>query len=182
MRYQGREICFAYGETAVSIGDVTDEGRPVILGSANMPSYGLHPSGMAHRGPAVHLRERRTGRDERAHGSHPDPHLGRVRPGGPRCTPASTCGETSATDHNLYIVGDMMYQSNYAAGLRVIDISDPLNAREVGYFDTAPFAPPVPGFFDGSWSNYPFFPSGNILVTEPQAGAVHPEAEARPSV
>jgi hypothetical protein len=28
----------------------------------------------------------------------------------------------------------------------------------------------VPGCFDGSWSNYPFFESGNILVTIHEQG------------
>jgi hypothetical protein len=63
-----------------------------------------------------------------------------------------------------------MYQSNYAAGLRVLDVSDPENPVEIAHFDTAPLADEVPGFFDGSWSNYPFFESGNILVTSHKQG------------
>ncbi|MEJ2502722.1 MAG: regulator, partial [Gemmatimonadota bacterium] len=69
-----------------------------------------------------------------------------------------------------YVRGDLMYLSNYAAGLRLIDISDPENPREVGFFDTAPYSENGPGFFDGSWSNYPFFESGNILVTSHKQG------------
>ena len=30
-----------------------------------------------------------------------------------------------AIDHNLYVKGDRMYQANYRAGLRILDISDP---------------------------------------------------------
>jgi choice-of-anchor B domain-containing protein len=67
--------------------------------------------------------------------------------------------ETSATDHNLYIVGDVMYQSNYDAGFRVIDISEPERPVEIGYFDTSPYRG------GASWSNYPFFESGIIAVT-----------------
>ncbi|HAY77089.1 MAG TPA: regulator, partial [Gemmatimonadetes bacterium] len=33
-------------------------------------------------------------------------------------------GPVMASDHNLYVVGDRMYQSNYGSGLRVLDISD----------------------------------------------------------
>ena len=29
-----------------------------------------------------------------------------------------------ASDHNLYVRGNLMYQSNYQSGLRVLDISD----------------------------------------------------------
>jgi len=67
--------------------------------------------------------------------------------------------ETSATDHNLYIVGDRMYQSNYDAGFRVLDISQPERPVEIGYFDTSPYQG------GASWSNYPYFESGLIAVT-----------------
>jgi hypothetical protein len=62
-----------------------------------------------------------------------------------------------------------MYQSNYVAGLRVINISDPVNPRETGSFDTVPFGENVPGFA-GTWSNYPFFKSGTIVVTSMREG------------
>jgi choice-of-anchor B domain-containing protein len=75
----------------------------------------------------------------------------------------------NASDHNLYIVGDRMYNSNYTSGLRVVDISDRTKPREVGFFDTVPVGPEAPGF-GGSWSNYPFFKSGTILVTSGNEG------------
>ena len=31
---------------------------------------------------------------------------------------------TESSDHNLYIKGNLMYQSNYNAGLRILDITD----------------------------------------------------------
>ena len=73
-------------------------------------------------------------------------------------------GSTQASDHNLYIRGDYMYQSNYVSGLRIVDISDPANPTEVGHFDTVPFGDDAPGFA-GSWSNFPYFESGMIVVT-----------------
>jgi len=168
-RYQGREICFAYGESAVSIGDVTDKEAPVILGNANHPNTAyIHQGWLTEDQRYIFVNDEldeMNGLTDRTRtliwdvSDLEDPVFA-----------GEYLGETSATDHNLYIAGDIMYQSNYAAGLRVIDISDPLNGREVGFFDTAPFAPPVPGFFDGSWSNYPFFPSGNILVTSHKQG------------
>jgi hypothetical protein len=62
-----------------------------------------------------------------------------------------------------------MYQSNYVSGLRIIDIADPANPKEVGYFDTVPMGGNTPGFA-GSWSNYPFFKSGTILVSSMREG------------
>jgi choice-of-anchor B domain-containing protein len=61
-------------------------------------------------------------------------------------------------------VGDTMYQSNYASGLRIIDISDRANPREIGFFDSVPNSDNEAGF-SGSWSNYPYFRSGNIIFT-----------------
>ena len=77
-------------------------------------------------------------------------------------------GEVLATDHNLYIKGDLMYQSNYASGLRILNISDPENPVEVGFLDTVPTNDSVAR--TGSWSNYPFFESGTIVVTSGREG------------
>ncbi len=72
--------------------------------------------------------------------------------------------DSKASDHNLYIRGNLMYQSNYQAGLRILDITDPENPVEVAHFDTVPFGEDEPGF-GGSWSNYPYFKSGIIAVS-----------------
>ena len=77
-------------------------------------------------------------------------------------------GETFATDHNLYVRGNLMYQSNYVSGLRILNISDPLNPLEVGFLDTVPSNESTA--MSGSWSNYPFFESGTIVVTSRQEG------------
>ncbi len=62
-----------------------------------------------------------------------------------------------------------MYQSNYVAGLQIIDIADPANPVEVGHFDTVPFGANAAGFA-GSWSNYPYFDSGIVVVTSMKEG------------
>lgn len=77
-------------------------------------------------------------------------------------------GETFTIDHNLYIKGNLMYQSNYVSGLRILDISEPGNPKEVGFLDTVPGSEEVE--FDGSWSNYPFFESGTIVVSSGKEG------------
>jgi choice-of-anchor B domain-containing protein len=78
-------------------------------------------------------------------------------------------GTTPASDHNLYIRDNLMYQSNYVSGLRIIDISDPVNPREIAYFDTVPWGSNAAGF-SGSWSNYPYFKSGTIIVSSINEG------------
>ena len=71
-------------------------------------------------------------------------------------------------DHNIYIVDTLMYQSNYSSGLRVLSIADPINPREVAYFDTYPSGNRTS--FVGSWSNYPFFKSKTIVVSSIEEG------------
>jgi choice-of-anchor B domain-containing protein len=90
-------------------------------------------------------------------------------------------GETPASDHNLYVRGRYMYQSNYVAGLRVIDIADPTSPREVGWFDTVPWGEDKAGFA-GSWSNYPYFRSGVVVVTSMREGVfiLRPRMQDRP--
>ncbi|WP_121906569.1 choice-of-anchor B family protein [Ulvibacter antarcticus] len=77
-------------------------------------------------------------------------------------------GETEATDHNGYIKGDTFYLANYTAGVRMIDISDIDNGNmtEIGYFDVYP-TNNVAGY-NGAWNIYPYFDSGNLLVTSLQ--------------
>jgi hypothetical protein len=62
-----------------------------------------------------------------------------------------------------------MYQANYQAGLRILDITDPENPEEIGFFDTTPYEgnPPIMG---GAWSVYPYFESGILIVSSMQEG------------
>lgn len=73
---------------------------------------------------------------------------------------------TNAIDHNLYTKGDFVFEANYANGLRILDLSDIGNAnlREAAYFDT--FRSSDVTDFVGAWSNYPYLPSGNIIISD----------------
>jgi choice-of-anchor B domain-containing protein len=77
-------------------------------------------------------------------------------------------GSMPASAHNQYVKDNFVYQANYRYGLHVLDISDPVNPREVGFFDTSPYQT-GPGF-SGAWSTYPFFESGTVIVTSLQEG------------
>ena len=74
-------------------------------------------------------------------------------------------GPTPAIDHNGYVKGNTFYLANYNAGFRAIDISDieNQNLTEIGYFDTYPSDDDVA--FNGSWNVYPYFASGNIVIS-----------------
>jgi hypothetical protein len=74
-------------------------------------------------------------------------------------------GPTAATDHNGYTKGDSFYLANYSAGMRVIDVSDISNGNmvESGYFDV--FTANDNAGYNGAWNVYPYFESGNILIS-----------------
>lgn len=77
-------------------------------------------------------------------------------------------GPTAAIDHNGYTRGNRYYISNYTRGLVVLDITNPRNPVEAGFFDTYPLTDTAS--FNGAWGTYPFLPSGNILVNDINSG------------
>ncbi|MFT4679748.1 MAG: choice-of-anchor B domain-containing protein [Flavobacteriales bacterium] len=70
-----------------------------------------------------------------------------------------------SSDHNQYIKGDFSFQSNYSSGLRILDVSDVANANLTlaAYFDIFPDFDEAG--FAGSWSNYPYFESLNVILS-----------------
>jgi len=167
-RYRGRQICLGSNGDALSIADVTDPEQPESLAAATYPNSAfLHQGWFSEDQRYFYMNDE----IDELSGLVPrtrtlvwdlseldDPVLVNEH-----------LGTTSATDHNLYVRGDTMYQANYVSGLRVLDISDPESPREVGYFDTVPAGENTPGFA-GAWSVYPFFESGTLLVTSMKEG------------
>ena len=74
-------------------------------------------------------------------------------------------GPTPAIDHQQFIHGNFTYQSNYRAGLRILETQNVPSGQlsEVGLFDVYPLNDNPS--FNGTWANYPFFQSGTVLVT-----------------
>ncbi|MBW3593619.1 MAG: choice-of-anchor B family protein [Actinobacteria bacterium] len=77
---------------------------------------------------------------------------------------------TPAIDHNLYVRGQKVYQANYRAGLRILDLKRVASSdlREVGFFDVYPADDAAE--FNGAWSNYPFYGSGTVVVSGIEQG------------
>ncbi|MCH7944611.1 MAG: choice-of-anchor B family protein [Armatimonadetes bacterium] len=75
----------------------------------------------------------------------------------------------AAIDHNLYVKGGFIFESNYSSGLRIFDGNDdPTAPTEVGWYDTFPANDNAN--FSGTWSNFPFFPSGTVILSDRQSG------------
>ncbi len=176
-RYQGRELCLNSNGRVFQISDVTDKDNPVSVASASSPNPAyIHQGWLTedHRyfyqddesdviaGNAATTRTLIWDMSDVE-----DPVLVK-----------EFMGSMPASAHNLYIKGDLAYQANYLYGLHILDISDPENPREVGFFDTAPYKEGAG--FGGAWSNYPFFESGTVIVTSMQEGLFVLKKRERP--
>jgi choice-of-anchor B domain-containing protein len=77
---------------------------------------------------------------------------------------------TTSIDHNLYVLGNRVFQANYTSGLRVLEFGDLANEElvEIAFFDTFPASDATD--FSGAWSVYPYLPSGTIIVSDRSNG------------
>lgn len=163
--HAGKEICLGSNETALSIADVTDKKNPSVISMATYPAIAY-----THQGWFTEDQRFFYINDE---GDEPQGLVDGTRTlifdlvdlDDPILVGEHISTEKN-TDHNLYVRGNTMYQSNYQSGLRIFDISDPENPVEIAYFDTV--RNDATG--GGSWSNYPYFESGTIVVTSGREG------------
>ena len=166
--HQGKEICFGSNETALSIADVSDKANPVALSTATYPNVAYSHQGWVSDDHTFFFMNDEL--DEMGGGvSNTRTLVWDITDLDDPILANEYFHETRAIDHNLYVRDNTMYQSNYTSGLRVLDVSDPVNPRPVGHFDTVPYGGDE-AEFNGSWSNFPYFESGNILVTSQREG------------
>lgn len=166
--YTGREILFGSNENIVSIVDVTDKGNPVGI------SNGFY-SNTAYTHQAWLTEDRRylilgDELDESDFGFNTRTIVFDVSDLDNPVVHFAYEGGVEAIDHNGYVLGDQFYLSSYRAGLRILDISDIENENmvETKFFDTYPSSNSAN--FDGAWSVYPYFASGNIVISDIDRG------------
>lgn len=74
-------------------------------------------------------------------------------------------GPNPSIDHNLYVHRNLAWESNYTSGLQIMDVA-PVgsgNLSLAAWFDTYPANNGKT--YNGAWGNYPFFASGNVIVS-----------------
>jgi len=170
--YAGHEIAFCcsgynsgWVETGLDVLDVTNPGAIVELGRI------IYPGGVySHQGWLTEDRRFFLLGDELDEdGSLPTTtHLINVEDLTDPTYAGNFDNGLMSVGHNMYTLGDLVFQSNYSSGLRVFDVTDPQSGSEVAWFDTYP--PDNNPSYNGSWSNYPYLPSGNIIVSDRQYG------------
>ena len=70
--------------------------------------------------------------------------------------------------HNIYVDGDLAFLAYYTEGLRVVDITNPLEPIEVAFYDQ--HGGPEGSYFEGAFGAYPYTPDGRVYVTDVKKG------------
>lgn len=93
-----------------------------------------------------------------------------VRDGIPNNTNITQLGSfgTTAIVHNVYAKGRYAFASYYTEGVRIWDVTNPSAPNLTGHYDT--YGANNSAGFNGAWGVYPFFPSGNIVVSDISSG------------
>jgi len=165
--YVGSEIAFACNENSITIVDVTDPTDAVQLSRTTYNSQYAHQGWLTedHR---YFLSNDEL--DEYYNGVNTTTFIWDVQDLNAPSLLGTFVSSTPAIDHNLYIKDNLCYQSNYRAGLRITSLDNIASGTltEVGYFDVYPSSDAAA--FNGTWSNYPYFPSGVVAVSHIEEG------------
>ena len=168
LEHNGKEILIGSNETEIVIVDVSDKSNPIRLSSISYNNVRYTHQGWFTDDMRYFLLG-----DE----------LDEIRIGGNTRTiifdfsdldnptfQSEYLGLTEAIDHNGYVKGNTFFLANYTAGVRMIDISNIANSsiQETGFFDTYPLGNTAA--FEGAWNVYPYFESGNIVISDINSG------------
>lgn len=166
--YLGREICLASNEDTITIVDVSSKANPVQISRTTYAGRGYTHQGWLSEDAHYFLVDDET--DEINFGHNTRTYIFDVSDLDAPRLHATYTAPVAASDHNLYVKGRYAYQSNYRAGLRILDLAaiDAGTLTEVGYFDTHPESDAAGT--SGAWSVYPFFASGTVILSDISAG------------
>lgn len=166
--HNGKEILIGSNENEVVIADVTNKSNPSIISTISYNNVwyahqGWFTEDMSYFILGDELDELRIGINTRTiildfrDLDNPQFHFDYL-------------GPSQSIDHNGYVNGNSYFQASYRAGLRVLDVSQIQNETivETAFFDTYPEDNGTA--FDGAWSVYPFFESGNIVISDINRG------------
>lgn len=166
--YTGREIFIGSNEIEVVIADITNKSNPITITTIKYSDIGYTHQGWFTENQRYFILGDET--DEQGIGFNTRTIIFDFQDLDNPIQHMTYSGPTAAIDHNGYVKGDLFYLANYRAGVRIIDISDIANKNmtEVGYFDT--YTSSNSASFNGVWNVYPYFASGNIVLSDIENG------------
>lgn len=167
--HTGKEICVGYNEDTITIVDVSNKANPLQLSRTGYTgSRYTHQGWFLDGNHSVLIMNDEA--DESRIGINTTSYIYDVSDLDAPVELGRYVGPTEAIDHNLYTVTknnkNYVIEANYRAGLRVLSTEEINNGKmtEVALFDTIPGSNSAQ--FSGAWSSYPYFSSGNIVVSD----------------
>ncbi|KAJ7124480.1 hypothetical protein C8R44DRAFT_619950 [Mycena epipterygia] len=182
-KYNGSDVCYSFNEDTFTIYDITDPSDPQII-SATF----YHGVSYSHQGWVVDEKDQsyllmNDELDEMfqrgwATDQKTTTYIWDIKDLSRPMLTGKYKSPVRAVDHNLYVHNNLVYESNYKSGLRIVNVSsiadDPTGAGffEAAFFDVYPEDDAIGGeaTFGGVWSTYPYFESGYILVNTLERG------------
>ncbi|NIL93476.1 MAG: choice-of-anchor B family protein [Woeseiaceae bacterium] len=166
--HQGAEICASSNKNHVEIADVTNKAAPLTVSTITYPQLGfVHQGWLTEDHRFLFIGDEA---DETGLGVPTRTHVFDVTDLDAPVYIYPYEASTPSIDHNLYVLGNRVYQANYTSGLRILEFTDLGNQQmaEIAFFDTYPASDAVN--FDGAWSVYPYLPSGTIIINDTSNG------------
>ena len=164
--YQGSEIFIGSNEDEVVVVDITDKGNPIFISRTIYPNIGYTHQGWLSDDHTFFYANDEL--DEREFGFEARTLIFDFTDLDNPFFISPFFGPNQAIDHNLYVNGNELFLSNYTAGMRVATISNKTAPVDIGHFDTFPQSDNTE--FNGVWSIYPYFSSGNIIINDINRG------------
>ncbi len=162
--YQGQEICFSANEDAITLVNVSDKAHPLMISSQSYAGVAYVHQGWLTEDQRFFISNDEL--DEARNGTPTTSYIWDMQDLDKPVLIGTYKSKLTSIDHNLYIKNAVAYESNYTTGLRILNLQgiEEGNLEEIAYFDTYPtHDQPI---FEGSWSNYPFFESGVVIVSD----------------
>lgn len=168
-QYIGKEIYFGANEDKVTVLDVTDKSNPIFISNFYYANTAYSHQGWLTTDQKTWILGDEI--DEGNFGFNTRSVLIDYTDLDNPVLKGEYFGPTPAIDHNGYTKGNEFYLANYRAGLRIINASNVNSTgtmNEIASFDTYPSNNNAQ--YNGAWSVYPYFASGNIIISDIDRG------------
>ncbi len=166
--YAGKEIWFGFSEgRGVDIYDVTNKNAPVLIKRVTYPNMGYcHQGWLSADKKFLYVDDEF---DENNLSVNTRSLIFNVEDLANASYVTSFTSGLPSIDHNQYVTDGFAFQANYTTGLRVFDTTqNPAAPIQTGGFDT--YLANNNPTYNGAWSNYPFFPSGTVIISDINGG------------
>ena len=175
--HQGKEICFNSNEDTITVVDVTNKSNPTQMSRIGYLGANYTHQGWLTEDQAYFILDDELDEVNDQHNTYT--YVWDVSDLDNPVLIGTSVANTPNIDHNQYVKGNYTYQAGYRAGLRILDISEVLDGTypngaggsilpEVAYFDIYPADNAAE--FNAAWSNYPYYPSGVVVVSGIEQG------------